>query len=133
MRSRAEIAAQIERRGRRASPSFASAQMRSTAHLLRCARRSAHPAGTAEHRLRATAAPSFSPTSNAQKIALFRSLFAGARMCSRAGGRIRKTGKSGYAPACRERSGKLGSVPQGNGAGPAVDPAETARARRSCQ
>ena len=116
MRSRAEIAADIEREQARLAELRERADA-STAHLAVLREEiGAIPQEQLSIVTEPTAAPSFAPTSNAQKIALFRSLFRGREDVFARRWQNPQSGKSGYAPACANEW-KFGVCPKGNGAG----------------
>jgi len=115
VRSRAEIAAEIERETARLAELRERADA-STAHLAALRDElGAIPQQQLSRVAEPIAAPSFAPTSNAQKIALFRSLFRGREDVFARQWRNPKTGKSGYAPACANEW-RHGVCPKGNGA-----------------
>ena len=116
MRSRSEIAAAIESEEARLAELLSSVAER-TAHLAALREQlDAVPHGQLSIVSEPAAAPLSTPTSNAQKIALFRSLFRGREDVFARRWQNPKTGRSGYSPACANEW-KHGVCGKGIGAG----------------
>jgi len=115
VRSRAAIAADIERERTRLAKLRERADA-STAHLAALRDElGAIPQEQLSIVAEPTATPPFTPTSNPQKIALFRSLFRGREDVFARRWQNPKTGRSGYSPACANEW-KQGACPKGKGA-----------------